>query len=103
MKIPQEHPSLESTLPPTDSSSGSQQDREDTIAQLIIETCNDQGFDAASLTPGKTKRWRRSVKSVHPDGWTWNPVMERVMNKVMMWLNNERDEYKKQLHERTGA
>lgn len=47
--------------------------------------------------------WRRSVKSVHPDGWTWNPVMERVMNKVMMWLNNERDEYKKQLHERTGA
>lgn len=103
MHIPQEHPSFQSTLPPTDSSSGSQQDREDTIAQLIIKTCKDRGFDAASLTPGKTKMWRRAVKSVHPDGWTWNPVMERVMNKVMMWLNNERDEYKKQLHERTGA
>ena len=103
-RTPPANPSSGSQLPPTNSSSGSQQAREDTIAQLIIETFKDQGLDAASLTPEKLKEtWRSLSRSLHPDKWTLAPEMARVMNKVMMWFNNEKDQYEKTLHERKGA
>jgi hypothetical protein len=103
-RTPPANPSSGSQLPPTNSSSGSQQAREDTIAQLIIETFKDQGLDAASLTPEKLKEtWRSLSRSLHPDKWTLAPEMARVMNKVMMWFNNEKDQYGKTLHEGKGA
>ncbi len=47
--------------------------------------------------------WRPLSRSLHPDKWTLAPEMARVMNKVMMWFNNEKDQYEKTLHERKGA
>ena len=82
-------------MPPTNSSSGYEQAREDTVAELLIDIFKDQGdFDAASLTTESiTEKWKPLSRSIHPDKFGACPALESIMTEAMKWLNNERDKF----------
>ena len=82
-------------MPPTNSSSGYEQVREDTVAELLIDIFKDQGdFDAESLTTESvTEKWKPLIRSIHPDKFGACPALGRIMGEVMKWLNNERNKF----------
>jgi hypothetical protein len=92
---PSTNPSSSSRLPPTNSSSGYEQVREDTVAELLIDILKDQGdFDAENLTrEGVKEKWTKISRSIHPDKFGACPALGRIMGEVMKWLNNERDNF----------
>ena len=92
---PSTNPSSSSRLPPTNSSSGYEQVREDTVAELLIDILKDQGgFDAESLTTESvTEKWKPLIRSIHPAKFGACPALGRIMGEVMKWLNNEKDNF----------
>ena len=92
---PPTNPSSSSQLPPTNSSSGYEQAREETVAELLIDIFKDQGdFHAASLTTeSMTEKWKPLSRSIHPDRYGVCPALGRIMNEAMKCLNNERDKF----------
>ena len=76
---PSTNPSSSSQLPPTNSSSGYEHERENIVAELLIDIFKDEGdFDAASLTTESiTEKWKPLSMSIHPDKFGACPALQR--------------------------